>query len=379
MKRRALLAILGSIVFVLLAAPSSLAATRFAAPADTGLGNCDSPANACDLDQAVESAGMNDEVIVKSATYNQDNEPLVFPANNLNVHGEDGLPKPVLNFGDVPSGPMGLGGTTVDVEGGSVSWLRIVSTDDDLGHVILLASAARVERVEVEGPSNACGIDSGGLLRDSFCLTTTLSSAVSAVTGGSGGSGIVKLRNVTAKTTDPDTAGVMALATGSGVTVDARNVIADGNPDAAATSFGGTPTLTLSYSNYATTAGATVTPAGSPTNPPTPPTFGANFFTQLASSVTVNAGAADADIGPMDIDGEPRSQGDAIDIGADEFPGNPPPPGNGGGGGTTPVNPVTPVTGQTGQAPTCKTKKKKKKKKRSASAATKKKKKKKKC
>jgi hypothetical protein len=371
-KRRILAVVLGSIALVLLAAPHSLAAMRFAAPADVGAGNCSSAADACDLQDAVESAGMNDEVILKSDTYNEGTNPLAFPANNLNVHGEAGMPKPVLNFTDITETgmPFPTSEAVKVTAGSSVSWLRIVSADPTvIGHNALFANGAQIERVEIEAVGNACLIQGpGALLRDSFCRTS--GSAISTVTGGDG----VKLRNVTAKATG-SAAGVTALASGGNATVDARNVIADGSPDAQAVNLGGTATLTLSYSNYATTSGASVTPAGSATNQTAPPMLGANLFTQLPSSMTINAGATDMDTGPMDIDGEPRSQGTAIDIGADEFPGNPPPPG-GGGGGTTPTNPVTPGSTAQPAAPTC-SKTKKKKKKRSAAAAKKKKKKKK--
>jgi hypothetical protein len=383
-------AALGSVVLVLLMAAPAQAAQRFAAPMDTGAGDCSSAADACDLQEAVEMAGVGDEVIVESGTYNEGTDPLVFPPSNLNVHGGAG-PKPVLNFTDITEGMSGSSVAVNVSAGSSVSWLRIVSADPTvIGHNALFATGAQIERVEVEAVAAACVIHGAGArLRDSFCRTTSGGPISAAIGGASGVTSIVKFRNVTAVATG--TAGLTAFASGGGnVTVDAKNVIADGAPDAQALTLGGgnTANLTLCNSNYATTAdpgtSTTITPAGSATNQTPPPMLGANLFTQLPGSVTVNAGVTDADTGTEDIDGDPRAQGAAIDIGADESAENPPPPGGAGACGTFPANPVPPSGGQTplasptGQpAPSCTKKKKKKRKKRSASAAKKKKKKKK--
>jgi hypothetical protein len=56
------------------------------------------------------------------------------------------------------------------------------------------------------------------------------------------------------------------------------------------------------------------------------PLLAADGYHQLPGSPTIEAGIATAENGPTDIDGEPRTQGPALDIGADETLLPPPPP-----------------------------------------------------
>jgi hypothetical protein len=144
------------------------------------------------------------------------------------------------------------------------------------------------------------------------------------------------VRNVTARATGNGSLGIAVLSgAGGNATLDAKNVIADGATDALAGAVAGgdVASLSLANSSYTTTSTlgdgiAAVTAAGSGTNQLTAPLLGANLFTQLAGSPTINGGVTDNKTGSLDIDGEPRSRGGAIDIGADEFPlAAPQPPG----------------------------------------------------
>jgi hypothetical protein len=175
-----------------------------------------------------------------------------------------------------------------------------------------------------------------------------------------------RLRNVTAVSTAAGGAsfgiGVSAGGTAT-VTLDARNVIARGQTtDVVATDDAdptGTATVTMASSNYASESepgDAAVTDPGSGGNQVAPPLLadaGTGDFHQLSGSPTINAGTPDVLLGALDLDGEARTQGPAVDIGADEF-----------------VQVSTPVV-PTPSVPIKKKKCKKKKKKRPAAAAKK--------
>ena len=97
-------------------------------------------------------------------------------------------------------------------------------------------------------------------------------------------------------------------------------------------------TINLDHSNYDSEdepgPATTVTDPGSGTNQVAAPQFAdpaSGEFHQAAGSPTINAGADDGLLGPLDLDGESRVQGPAPDIGADEFTvssSSQPPPGD---------------------------------------------------
>jgi hypothetical protein len=126
-------------------------------------------------------------------------------------------------------------------------------------------------------------------------------------------------------------------ASGVNITVNATNVIASGSPAdiRVETVVGGSATVVLDHSNYdtisASAGGGTegITLPGSGTNQIAPPIFqaGGGNFHQAAGSPTIDMGATNPlDGGTLDLDGEPRAQGAAQDIGADEFTFVPSPP-----------------------------------------------------
>jgi hypothetical protein len=155
--------------------------------------------------------------------------------------------------------------------------------------------------------------------------------------GVTAGDRLIRLRNVTAVGTH---GGIDFGYQGPGVnvTVDAKNVIADGGSiDVQASGqSGATTSITFEHSNYATAipvGGGSITDPGTGTNQTAPPVFvdaAAGDFHQAATSPTVDAGALDGFTGGLDVDGDSRSlEGDGEcptlpDIGADEYPGSGP-------------------------------------------------------
>jgi hypothetical protein len=129
---------------------------------------------------------------------------------------------------------------------------------------------------------------------------------------------------------------VTAIATGSGsfalsyrvvgtgtITLSAKGVIARGvtGDVRASGSGGGTTTITIDHSNFATTdtslGGGTITDGGN--NQTSAPLLAADNVHQLSGSPTIDSGAVDGSSGTTDVDGQPRTIGSAPDIGADEL------------------------------------------------------------
>ena len=152
----------------------------------------------------------------------------------------------------------------------------------------------------------------------------------------------VQLRNVTAVATGAGSTGLRYQLTSTGGTlsrldVTGKAVIAHGTANdvfAAALSpsphvpgTGATARIDLDHSAYATVgtltdAGggtASVTLPGTAENITEPPLLAADAYHQLPGSPTVEAGAADAFTGTADLDGQLRTIGAGIDIGADEL------------------------------------------------------------
>jgi hypothetical protein len=319
---RSLTFALVSFVSMMVAPGVAGAAQRYASP--TGTGTACTSGTPCPIEEAINNAtSPSDEVIVNSGTYTLTSGQALLAYFGGDVHGAVGGPRPVIQTNAV----NGLSGA-----GGTVSDLRIIHTGTGTGFSIGGATGVG-QRLEVTSTgSQSCNVSAGGVLRDSFCINNKTTAgnkyALQSIVGG--GTSIGYARNVTAVATGTGSYGVYVLAQSSGgsATLDLRNVIASGTQkdvrvDAVA---GATATGTLAYSNYDSTelsasGTPTVTPFGTGTNQATAPQFAnapAGDYHEAPLSPTIDAGSVDARTGTLDVDGEARVQGTAVDIGADE-------------------------------------------------------------
>jgi hypothetical protein len=315
-------------------APSASAATvRHASPTGGNTGTCTDGEPPCSLKRAVETVAVNgDEVVLAPGLY----EPpsTVGISKPIHVHGEAGQPPPrvVRSASNVFS--VTGGGTLSDVQ------------LEAPGSVLTVGSVA--ERVTVlAGPApgspppsfpiGAVTVTNGGVLRDSLVRTeATYGAAVYGVFG------VMHIVNVTAIATGSGGDGLFTDSTVGGiclpnsfVELHAANVIARGglNDVWVKPICGGSlnntdprETVHMSHSNFRrakvdeSRPDARLEDEGG--NQEVEPLFASPpslDFHQLAGSPTIDAGVATPLLGSADIDREPRAQGSAPDIGADEF------------------------------------------------------------
>jgi lipoprotein-anchoring transpeptidase ErfK/SrfK len=192
------------------------------------------------------------------------------------------------------------------------------------------------ERVQAIGASTeqACSAPiAPGLIRDSLCVNTGTGPALGFnAYAGATISWNFDIVNVTAIAAGTGTGanGIEFEASGNlTMSVAATNTVAQGAGTTAdvhaANSGTGSVSIALDHSNFDLIdagAGTSITAAGSPNNQTAPPAFvdaGDLDFHQRRASPTINAGTTVPNPGTLDFDRQPRSQGVAPDIGADEF------------------------------------------------------------
>ena len=312
--------IVAAAVAALAWAGSARAETRYAEQG--GSGTACSPAAPCSLQLAVESATVNDGdevVLLGAAPFVETGEVTIDDAITVRGASRQVVQTSAAN------------GIRVDDPG---AVLRRVSVEHSGASAALLLRRGTAEIVAARsGGAVACSIApaAGGpapLLRDGTCLSEGGASALSATATASGAAS-GRVRNVTAYALATGSNGLLVSASGgASLALDVHNAILSGEAsDAAATASAGSAALAgLSTSNFLSRSqsggGATaVTDPASAGNQSAEPLLAAPAsadFHQLAGSPTIDSGGASTELGETDIDGEPRSQGRAPDIGADE-------------------------------------------------------------
>jgi hypothetical protein len=340
-------ALVGAVVALAVGAGSAQAAVRYAAPNGDGPAAKCQRANPCDLQDAVEhsTVGDGDAVVVLPGTYSLEDTVRVEDA--IEVHGQIQRRPPHL-IGEFNGGStIEVLGTAGDAEvhhlrltkeaGGAISAGSghvhdISARSGDLSEATLYgqdpfgaSNGVVIERVVARGPAPAACIPplAPGILRDSVCHASGTDGFGVEIYPSQGGD--YDIRNVTAL--GPG-GGIIARAQSTEVVnLEARNVITDGiGIDVEAREIGvpAEVQIQLSSSNYAQeneVNGATVTDPGTGANQTDDYRLadpaGGNYV-QLPGSPTRDAGTGGM-LGRFDFQRQLRNQGEAPDIGADEF------------------------------------------------------------
>src|SRR4051812_23744451 len=288
----------------------------------------------CPIATAVSGASAGAEVIVTSGDYGSAATPLpgaiTSTATGLQVHGEDGKPRPRI-FTNAPIG-LDIRGT-----GSSVRDLEIDQVSAQGNKVGLDFSGAEATRLVVHDTSPngiACVILADSVLSNSVCDET-----------GQGGWGVrgyrqtpatnhCVLRNVTAlapsgnaiavvnaMNVDEDITVTNSIALGGGPS-NGSDVYAFNQDDAQIAR------ISIDHSYYfirnvrPTMTGPVgiIQDDGTDVRGPQPTFAAAGDYHQAAGSSTIDKGATSPANGAVDLDGDPRALGKGgTDIGADEF------------------------------------------------------------
>ncbi|HKG35173.1 MAG TPA: Ig-like domain-containing protein, partial [Solirubrobacterales bacterium] len=313
----------------------AMATQRYAAPGTAGSGTDCTQTSPCSLDFAVTLANSGDEVIVTPGAENYvlPGTTSISVPGGVTVHGADGEPRPTVVSSSFTA-PLTAGGPNVV--------LRHLALENSTSNAVEMHQGIVVRDViahSTGGGSTACFWVTSGTLTDSLCWASNATNTRGAGANVSGFTVAARLRNVTAIGNNYGLEfSVNNSATAS--TVDAKNVIAmqaaegPGTADVYASASGAATsmTVTMDHSNYDTrlevgTSGGTasVTDPGTNHNQIDAPVFvgATGDFHEASNSPTINAGADDPFIGPVDFDGDQRFLGTAPDIGADEFNADP--------------------------------------------------------
>ncbi|HEY1237293.1 MAG TPA: choice-of-anchor Q domain-containing protein [Solirubrobacterales bacterium] len=306
------------------ATPPSMAAGGPYYAAGNGTGSACTEPSPCDIYAAAATAGSGETILLKADG------------------GHFALPTPVGAYAGVTIRPAAAGqrpifdaasgvgvfayGTLIGVD------LNSAGTGGGRALDVIGASAiADRVRVSIGGSTGyAVQLRDGGTLSDSTVVNPTVGGGA-IVFGGSGGTA----RNVTALATGANSFGAYASGnfTASGTQADTiQNSILKGTQlDLHAQ--GDTPgevVVSVDHSNYASRTSipidATITDLGGrQTAPPLFLNSASGDLHEASGSPTIDGGAAVAGLAAVDLDGAPRIQGAAADIGAYEFTASSPP------------------------------------------------------
>jgi hypothetical protein len=311
---------------LLLGLPAAAGAdTRYAEPGGDGPEPC-LRGNPCDVEVAVESLLVEngDEVVLLSGDYVLADELVVI--DDIVLHGEDGQPRPRI---------VSTGARAVATNFTSEALIRDLEIEHD-GPGPALDVAVDVLRVEVHTTGSfACSPFFPMTIRDSICHSSGSPISTGLRLGG-GGAATYDFRAVNVTAVGDDYGVGMSTGGGFNASLTGSNVIAQGGTfdvraEAEDAMAGTDADITLDHSNFQTTevigAQASAPAAGSGDNQIALPVFvnaAGGDFHQAPSSPTIDAGAAVTDLGPLDVDRDPRVLDVAPDIGADELDPNPP-------------------------------------------------------
>jgi hypothetical protein len=324
-----------AVVLLLALAPSASATVRFASPnGATSVSNCTAMQPPCSLERAVNTvAAAGDEVVLAPGDYTVSS---VLSVNKtLDIHGTAGTSRPrvvraspvVFSFGEDATAAR-LADVQLEAPGQVVTTSALSTGTSLLERLVVLAGAS--------SGGDAVSVSRGWTLRDSTVHTPAPNGVAIR-----GYYGVMHIVNVTALASDSGGIGIVSDSSIGGICVPpytvelhAINVIARGGQyDLSMKHLCQEPqSLNVSHSNFrrakvqANPAGARLEDEGG--NQEAEPIFAAPAsldFHELLGSPTIDAGATTTALGATDLDGEPRVQGSAPDIGADEFPPPPPP------------------------------------------------------
>ena len=314
--RRVLIA---TATLALCAAPAARA-TRYASPTGKASASCATPAAACDLRTAVEGVAKNEPasgetVVVATGTYPITSS--VKPgATNMRIEGEAGQPRPVLK---------GNTSELIRIENsGALDYLTIVEEGTFEG---IFASGATLERLRVIGsPSGEMLCQCyNGLIRDSVFIARAGSTGGAVGLNSNGGTAKETLRNDTIYS-ESEAAPAVWLdeqkPSGSlaWTLINTIAVNAAGGQDLRASAQS---TITVNHSAYrkglAEAEGTIANAGGNVSSAPLFASAAEGDFRELTSSPTLDAGLTEAENGPLDYEGNPRSAGPGTDIGAFEY------------------------------------------------------------
>jgi hypothetical protein len=295
-------------VAALVAAPSASAAMRYAAPAGSGSAcTADAP---CAVADAVAKAASGDDVVLASGTYPV--TATIKATVALTVEGTPGQPRPRL-LGD----PSLAGDTLALAAGGTARRLDIAGTGKT-GAALDMRGGTGEDLILYSSSQNGAAAmlkatRGGTLLRDALAVCRACGDgAVSFTDGQDDDAGAVA-------------AGVTAVASGSSTAIDSSvshgtvalvDVIAGGGGDDI-DGLKDSP-VRVSHSSFRAAASRAISDGGGNVGPAVFVDAAGGDFHQAAGSPTIDAGIVDARTGGVALDGSPRIDGAAPDIGAYE-------------------------------------------------------------
>jgi hypothetical protein len=318
---------------LLAASPAAAAAApRYAAPG--AMGTTCTVDDKCPIATAVSGAPAGAEVIVTDGDYGSAATPLstsiTATVAGLDVHGEDGKPRPRI-FTNAPIGldVRGAGSRVRDLEIDQVSTLN--------QKVGLDFSGAEVTRVVVHDKSPdgiACVILADSVLSNSVCDETGQGGWAMRGYNQTPATNHCVLRNVTALAPSGNAIAVVnAMNVDEDITVT-NSIALGGGPSNGSDVYafnqdgGGIARISIDHSYYfirnvhpiGTGPEGIIQDDGTDVRGPQPKFAAAGDYHQAAGSSTIDKGATSPANGAIDLDGDPRALGKGgTDIGADEF------------------------------------------------------------